>query len=117
MNEKKSMPILVSEDKLINTNDTKSIFKALDKKITSLCEINIDVQTLSENLNAYLKDIGGVLSSIPVEMGEYSLQEVTLNLALGAKGEVRLIAGVESNINGGISLKLVKKVLDSSQGI
>ena len=101
--------VIVSDITLNNDDDKKSLFNAIEPKKIFHRELDIDVNTLSKNFKNYLNNFGDVLSNIPEQIGEYSLQEITLNLALGAKGEVRLIAGVESSINGGISIKLVKK--------
>lgn len=104
---KNKITIVVSDYDSKDLEGRKSIFDP-ESKATKFA-VNIDPLIISNNLKEYLNHLRSIFSIIPNSIGQYDLQEITLTLEIGASGEVRLIAGIQSNIKGGINIKLVKK--------
>jgi hypothetical protein len=70
----------------------------------------VKAETLQSNLQALLDKLSGVLQSLPAEIGQYSLSEMTLAVSVTAKGAVSLLgSGGEVTGQGGITLKLTRK--------
>jgi len=70
----------------------------------------VKTDTLRDNLESLLGKLNGVMSSLPAEIGQYDLTEMTLAVSVTAKGSVSLLgSGGEVSGQGGITLKLTRK--------
>lgn len=70
----------------------------------------VSPETLQANLKAFLESMETAMKGIPGVMAGYALEEVSLTLEVGAKGEIGLLGtGGELSGKGSISLKLKRR--------
>ncbi len=72
-------------------------------------EINISAETLSKNLKEFLDKMKPVIESQATIIGQFSVSEIELNLAINATGGIDLVGKFEAGIKGGITIKLTRK--------
>jgi hypothetical protein len=67
----------------------------------------VSPETLQTNLKSFLESMETAMKGIPGAMAGYALEEISLTLEVGAKGEIGLLGtGGELSGKGSISLKL-----------
>jgi len=75
----------------------------------SSSEIKISTEILSKNLKDFLEKIKPVIESQTTAIGQFSVSEIELNLAINASGGIDLIGKFDAGIEGGITIKLTRK--------
>lgn len=79
-------------------------FKAFAKK-----EIKVSTEALSKNLKEFMEKIKPIIESQAEKIGQFSVTEIELNLAINASGGIDLIGKMEAGIEGGITIKLTRE--------
>jgi len=72
-------------------------------------EIKIGTETLSKNLKDFLEKIKPIIESQTTDIGQFSVTEIELNLAINASGGIDLIGKFDAGIEGGITIKFTRK--------
>lgn len=76
----------------------------------------VSPETLQINLKSFLESMETAIKGIPGAMAGYSLEEISLTLEVGAKGEIGLLGtGGELSGKGSISLKLKRSASNSAK--
>lgn len=100
--------ILTDENFMPNEGSKGGWSEPIERTIGNLREVKLDPALVEARMSAFIKVVGRVFqqanAEIPPEFG-LQLEEVELEVKIGAKGEVRLIAGGEVSGEGGITLK------------
>ena len=79
-------------------------FKSFSKK-----EIKVNPADLANNLKDFLATLKPVIEAQTTKIGEFSVEEIELSLAINAKGGIELIGKFDAGIEGGIKIKLKRK--------
>lgn len=72
-------------------------------------EFKISADTLATNLKDFLEKIKPVIEGQVAVIGEFSITEIELNLAINASGGIDLIGKFDAGIEGGITIKLTRQ--------
>lgn len=80
------------------------IFK--NQNLTQAVQSEVNSDTLSKNLEAFLKNMKPILEATDDKLGKYSVKEIDLNIAISAEGGISLIGQLTAGIQAGITIKL-----------
>ena len=73
---------------------------------------SLDTAVLSANLAAFCKRISGVLTSVAGVAGGFRVDSFEVTLDITARGEIRMISSVSSEIHGGVKLIFTRQSQD-----
>jgi hypothetical protein len=65
---------------------------------------SLDVSQFSANLEAFCNQIGSAFASVPTVVDSFELNSFELTLDVTAKGEVRFIGSVGTEVKGGLKI-------------
>jgi hypothetical protein len=80
----------------------KPEFRVTSKTVTN----RIDTKILEGNLKKFLDDFEPALNSLTSQRGNFSVNEIEINLAITSKGGINLIGQLSIGIESSIKLKL-----------
>ncbi len=110
-----SLILLVTPDDTTPTEGQRGWGEAIQKRATALVEVKVDPRVLERQLTGFLAVVGWVfqqadqqVQSQPGTPAGVQLSEVELSIEIGAKGEVKLVAGGEVAGKGAIKLKFTR---------
>ena len=106
-NSNASSSFSIVYDDIENNEGAKGLFsnsKQLTRKIGTL-----NADTLAKNFNDFCKQMENVFDNITESVKNYELQTVELSIDISAKGEVRFIGSLSSELKGGVKLTFSKK--------
>ena len=69
----------------------------------------VDIKKLTENLNDFCQQIGKVFQGVTTSVEDYELQSFELSVDITAKGEVRFIGSLSSELKGGLKIVFTKQ--------
>jgi len=73
----------------------------------------IPIEEFKKEVENFYKTISQAFVRLDNMVGQYSLEEITINAEFNASGKIGILAfGAEAGIKGGISFKLVRKKTD-----
>jgi hypothetical protein len=94
---------IIYQETVAPRDDTaKGLFANENQVVTRVA--NLDVNQFSANLEAFCKQIGSAFASIPTLVDSFELDSFELTLDVTAKGEVRFIGSVGTEIKGGLKI-------------
>lgn len=78
-------------------------------------EVKVDPVIVEAKMSGFVRSVGQIFRQANAEVKDsgLQLQEIELSVKISAKGEVKLIAGGETGMEGGITLKFKRS---QSQG-
>ena len=102
--EDQTIPIIFDAPEDIR--DSKGLSDAYERATRKLGDLNITV--FQEKLTTLCLKLSEAIHSLDSERSEYFLESFEVNVDVTAKGEVRLIGSVSSEVKGGIRLVFKK---------
>jgi len=100
-------PVQLLYDEIELAEGEKGIFGATARVVTKVGVL--DTEAFTRNLKAFLDRIGPAFAGAGRTLGSYELAEVEVSIAVSARGEVRLVGGVSSEVSGGVRLKFARR--------
>ncbi|MEH2091721.1 Pepco domain-containing protein [Nostoc sp.] len=98
--------LIVTDDVEESSIDGQRGWGSVQQRLSKVAEIPVSV--LEQNMNSLLRIVGRLFQQVDQQVGSQSdlcLDEVTLQVEISAKGEVKLFAGGEAAGKGVITLK------------
>lgn len=81
---------------------SKSLFDSA--AALSLRAVSVNTSELAEKLRLFCVGIDGMFQSVTSSIGQFELESFEITAELTAKGEVRLVGSVGTEIKGGLKL-------------
>lgn len=109
-----SIWIVTSEESIESVEGQKGFLGDSRKKLLSIVEVKLPISELEQKMEGFLQLVGRLFKQANQQVEINSgmrLDEVQLLVEIGAKGEVKLVAGGEATSKGAITLKF--KRIDS----
>ncbi|MGI0495544.1 hypothetical protein ACN4EG_27525 [Alkalinema pantanalense CENA528] len=100
--------IILTDDEFEPETGSKGWGEPIRQVAGRLREVKVDPAELEGKMTAFVRSIGQVFQQANAELpadSELRLEEVELAVKIGAKGQVKLIAGGEVSSEGCITLK------------
>lgn len=69
----------------------------------------LDTGTLAKNFNDFCLQMEFIFDNITASVRNYELQTVELSIDISAKGEVRFVGSISSELKGGVKLTFARK--------
>jgi hypothetical protein len=116
--------VLVSAEEVTATEGQRGWSQAIEtmhKRTSALVEVKLDPVALERKMAGFLSMVGRLFaqadqqmqsqSTLPAELPlSIQLSEIELSVEIGAKGEVKLVAGGEASAKGAIKLRFTRSV-------
>jgi hypothetical protein len=116
--------VLVSAEEATATEGQRGWSQAIEtmhKRTSALVEVKLDPVALERKMAGFLSMVGRLFAQADQQMQSQStlpaelplciqLSEIELSVEIGAKGEVKLVAGGEASGKGAIKLKFTRSV-------
>jgi hypothetical protein len=108
MSENSSIRILT--DGFLNI-EKKSAMSLPDLDIVIGCPIDVNIETIKNELKKTLTNVFEILEDIPLESKNFKIAEIDFTLSIDTKGEISLVSVVKSSVSGqtGINLKILRR--------
>ncbi|MFN5513562.1 MAG: hypothetical protein ACK5CA_02095 [Cyanobacteriota bacterium] len=111
--------VLVSADEAASVEGERGWGETLQKRASALVEVRLDPEVLERRMAGFLGMVGRLFQQADQQMQAEStaslgtpsrvqLSEIELSLEIGAKGEVKLVAGGEASGKGAIKIKFTR---------
>jgi hypothetical protein len=100
--------IILTDDDFEPEEGQKGWGEPLRQSVGKFREVKVDPAEVEAKMSAFVKSVGRIFRQADAEASKESglrLDEVELAVKISAKGEVKLIAGGEASMEGGITLK------------
>lgn len=107
MSKRVSIPIIYDELELDRTPGEKGIFTASMTQARIIGEL--EVEPLADTLKQFCSTIGHAFQGVTTAIDDFELRTFELNVDVTAKGEVRLIGSLGTEVKGGIKLTFQRK--------
>jgi len=106
-----TLPVLVYDEV-----DSK-IFGIVEDQLSEIASkhatkiVNVSTSTIKSGIKHVLENLSSTLDDIQLEMNNYDIDEVEVNLNIGLGGEVSIlsICSVDANIASSITIKMKRK--------
>jgi hypothetical protein len=109
--DSESIILLVTADEESTGDGKRSIFDKVHERVSSLAEVSVKPEVLEHQMSGFLAMVSRMFQQAEKEVELKSgmrLSEVELSVEIGAKGEVKLVAGGELSGKGAIKLKFTR---------
>ena len=106
--------LLVSPDETAPVEGQRGWGEDIRKRVSALVEVRVDPSVLERQMGGFLSVVGRLFQQADQQMQSPSgsqpiqLSEIELSVEIGAKGEVKLVAGGEASGKGAIKLKFTR---------
>ena len=107
--------LLVSPDETAPMEGQRGWGEDIRKRASALVEVRLDPSVLEGQMAGFLSMVGRLFQQADQQMQSPSglqpsiqLSEIELSVEIGAKGEVKLVAGGEASGKGAIKLKFTR---------
>jgi hypothetical protein len=107
--------LLVSPDETASGEGQRGWDEDIRKRVSALVEVKVDPSVLERQMASFLSLVGRLFQQADQQMQSQSslqpgiqLSEIELSVEIGAKGEVKLVAGGEVSGKGAIKLKFTR---------
>jgi hypothetical protein len=111
--------LLVSPEEVIPVEGQRGWGETLQKRTAAMVEVRLDPTVLERQMAGFLGMVGRLFQQADQQMQAQStlpqgippsvqLSEIELSVEIGAKGEVKLVAGGEASGKGAIKLKFTR---------
>lgn len=111
--------LLVSADEVTPVEGQRGWGETLQKRAAALVEVRLDPTVLERQMAGFLGMVGRLFQQADQQMQAQStlppgtpssvqLSEIELSVEIGAKGEVKLVAGGEASGKGALKLKFTR---------
>lgn len=107
--------LLVNPDATDTVEGQRGWESEIRKRVSALVEVRVDPSVLERQMADFLSVVGRLFQQADQQMQPPSgsqlgiqLSEIELSVEIGAKGEVKLVAGGEASGKGAIKLKFTR---------
>lgn len=107
--------LLVNPDETASVEGHRGWGEDIRKRASALVEVKLDPSVLERQMVSFLSLVGRLFQQADQQMQSLSgsqpgiqLSEIELSVEIGAKGEVKLVAGGEASGKGAIKLKFTR---------
>lgn len=107
MNERTLIPIIYDQQELDQESGEKGIFTASLTQTRRIGEL--EVEHLAETLKQFCSTMGQTFQGVTTAINDFELRTVELSVDVTAKGEVRLIGSLGTELKGGLKLTFERK--------
>lgn len=109
MSNKNEIEIWVSQEREQSRAAMPRMAQASRKAVTTSAEV------LSNNLQAFIKAFGGALSTSELDVGEFVLDELELNLVVNSRGGIELVGKLETGVSASFKVTLKRRNTDGTR--
>jgi hypothetical protein len=99
--------VLYQEEETQPGDGSKGIFSNVRQKVMKVAPLNVD--EFANNLQDLCNQMGDALARITPATGGYQLESFELAVEVTAKGEVKFIGSVGTDLKGGVKLVFRRK--------
>lgn len=68
--------------------------------------VNVATDVIGNNMKAFLESMNSIFQEQPKELGDYSIDEISLNVVVSSEGGIELVGKLSSGVESSITIVL-----------